>query len=443
MKSRNVALLVAAVAVILVLAAGVAIATSGSGDDNRSAVAPTATTGVTGTVVATSPAGSPTAGPRAVPDGDRILADVKQLSDQIGPRPAGTDKEQAAADFIAGRLKSLGYDVSFQDFSIATQTNRFSSLEVKTATPEKLSTYPFDGSSSGTLTSRVVVAGIGKPEEFPANTAGAIALIQRGELLFAEKVNNAIAAGAKAVIIYNNQPGIFLGQLGSAVSVPVVSISQEEGQKLAANPTDVELSVGNSTSDTSRNVIASPPGQQCATVTGGHYDSVPQAPGASDNATGTATVLEIASVLAKNGEMGNNCFVLFGAEELGLLGSKYYVSQLDATAKGRIKAMLNFDMVGVGSEAWWLIGDTDLQRQMDTLADQLQIEGVVPSSLIRGLSSDHASFEQAGIPNLMFHRWEDNLLHTPQDVSDRVQPDFLEQAARMGVALLEQLSAGS
>ena len=48
----------------------------------------------------------------------------------------------------------------------------------------------------------------------------------------------------------------------------------------------------------------------------------PQAPGASDNATGTATILEIAGILADRGEMGSNCFVLFGAEELGLLGSQ-------------------------------------------------------------------------------------------------------------------------
>jgi hypothetical protein len=107
--------------------------------------------------------------------------------------------------------------------------------------------------------------------------------------------------------------------------------------------------------------------------------------------------------------------------------------------KGHIKAMLNFDMVGVGDDTWWLIGTPELQQQMDGLADGLSIDAM--ASNLAGTSSDHASFIQAGIPALMFHRWQDPLLHTPQDVSDRVRPELLEQAARMGLAMLEALSA--
>jgi len=419
------------------------LATAACSDDNNGSATPSPTAITTQAAEPSPPPASTTAAAPAEPDGDRIFEDVQQLSDEIGPRPAGTPMEDVAADFIAERFRALGYDVAFQEFSIATQTNRFSSVTVKRTTPEQLSTYPFDGSSAGTISARLVPAGIGRPNEFPAGTAGNIALIERGELLFGEKVANAIAAGAKGVIIYNNAPGIFLGQLGNSVPVPVVSISQEEGKDLVASPADVELSVGNMTTDSAKNVIATPPGQQCETVTGGHYDSVPQAPGASDNATGTATVMEIASVLSKNGQKGAHCFVLFGAEENGLLGSRYYVSQLDAAAKSRLKAMLNFDMVGVGDEGWWLIGNSDLQRQMETLAGELQIQDVEPNVLIRGLSSDHASFIEGGIPALMFHRWEDNLLHTPQDVSNRVSADYLEEAARMGVAMLQQLATGS
>jgi len=141
----------------------------------------------------------------------------------------------------------------------------------------------------------------------------------------------------------------------------------------------------------------------------------------------------------ERGGAGNNCFVLFGAEELGLLGSRYFVSALGQEEKDRIKAMLNFDMVGVGDDTWWLIGTPDLQQRMAPLAANLGIDA--ESSTLRGTASDHASFLDAGIPALMFHRWQDPLLHTPQDVSDRVRPELLEQAARMGLALLEVLSA--
>src|SRR5690606_21986454 len=153
------------------------------------------------------------------------------------------------------------------------------------------------------------------------------------------------------------------------------------------------------------NVIATPPGEDCETVTGGHYDSVQLGTGASDNATGTAAVLAIAAALAQDGDMASHCFVLFGGEELGLLGSAYYVDQLTQAERDRIKAMLNLDMVGVGDEAWWLIGTTELQERMTGLAQDLGIGDTVASELIRGLSSDHASFINASIPALMFHRW--------------------------------------
>ena len=101
--------------------------------------------------------------------------------------------------------------------------------------------------------------------------------------------------------------------------------------------------------------------------------------------------------------------------------------------------MINMDMVGVGDEAWWLIGTAELQARAGELALGLGIMAE-PSNLI-GTSSDHASFLQADIPSIMFHRWQDPLLHTPQDVADRVRPELLEEAARMGLALLEDLSA--
>jgi aminopeptidase YwaD len=299
---------------------------------------------------------------------------------------------------------------------------------------------PLSNSPTATIRGRLVAAGIGRPADFPAGTQGAIALIERGELLFAEKVSNAASAGALGVVIYNNEEGIFFGSADS-VSLPTITISRTEGQNLATAlagaEVQVELGVGALSSSVSRNVVASAPGAECETITGGHYDSVPQAPGASDNASGTATILEIATILAGRNEIGSNCFVLFGAEELGLLGSKHYVSTLDEAARDRIKAMLNFDMVGVGEDAWWLIGTASLQQRAAGLADGLGIE-TRPSSL-SGTSSDHASFLAAGIPSVMFHRWQDPLLHTPQDVSNRVKPEYLEDAARMGLALLEAL----
>jgi aminopeptidase YwaD len=397
---------------------------------------------------ATTPSLDPTSEPaassaedRAEPSGQRILDDVITLS--VGPRSSATERERIAADEIADRLRSLGYEVSIQEFTVGTEQGRSSVMSLISPQQDTIPTLPLANSPTDTVRGNLVyVRGAGQPDDFPDDIEGAIALIERGTLFFQDKVQNAADAGAIGVVIYNNEAGTFFGSADS-VALPTVTISQDQGQKLVqalqSGPIVAEIGVGSLSDALSRNVIAKPPGAECETYSGGHYDSVPQAPGASDNATGTATVLEIASVLMARGETGNNCFILFGAEELGLLGSRYFVSTLTQEERDNIKAMLNFDMVGVGDDTWWLVGTPELQQRMGALASSLGID-TVPSDLI-GTSSDHASFIAAGIPALLFHRWQDPLLHTPQDVASRVRPELLEQAARMGLAFLEVLDA--
>lgn len=91
-------------------------------------------------------------------------------------------------------------------------------------------------SPAGRVSGEYVFCGLGNPGDFPASVSGKIALIERGELTFADKAKNAKAAGAKAVIVFNNQPGGFSGTLGDEpFPWPVtVGITQEEGDALVA-----------------------------------------------------------------------------------------------------------------------------------------------------------------------------------------------------------------
>jgi aminopeptidase YwaD len=377
------------------------------------------------------------------PDGQRIIADVKYLAEDIGPRPAASASEKRAAEWIADRFRGLGFDVTLQEFAASSEASRTSTLATQ---GRVIASAPFENSGAArTFTAPLVTAGLGRPEQFPANANGAVVLLERGELLFDQKVRNAQAAGARGAIIYNNETGLFSGALSFHANIPATAISRTEGQKLLADlqrgPVEIEFSVSELGKSVSRNVVAVPPGKECTTVSGGHYDSVQIAPGANDNASGTATVLEIAAVLASKGEIGSNCFVLFGAEEPGLIGSRAYVASLDTAGKQRLKAMLNFDMTGFGDAGWILIGSSDLQRRGLEQATALGIQQVRSGGLPRNSSSDHASFIQAGIPALFYYHSEDRLLHTPQDTADRLNPRYLEEAARMGVAMLEALAA--
>jgi aminopeptidase YwaD len=395
---------------------------------------------------AQAPLPSPPPAPKAPvprePDGARILADVKYLAEEIGPRTAASPAEKRAAEYIGDRLRSLGYDVSYHEFAASSEASRTSTLATQ---GRVVASAPFEGSGAApSFTGPLVAAGIGKPEQFPGNANGSIVLLERGELLFDQKVRNAQNAGARGVIIYNIETGLYSGSLSFGATIPAIAISRAEGLKLVADlergPVNVEITVSELGKGMSRNVVAKPPGKDCTTISGGHYDSVQVSPGANDNASGTGTVMEIAAVIASKGDLGSNCFVLFGAEEPGLIGSRAYVASLDQAARQKIKAMLNFDMTGFGDAGWILIGTSDLQRRAMDQAQALGITQVRSGGLPRNSSSDHASFISAGMPALFYYHSEDGLLHTPQDKADRLNPKYLEEAARMGVAMIESFN---
>ena len=223
----------------------------------------------------------------------------------------------------------------------------------------------------------------------------------------------------------------------------MLGISRADGQRLKALLTagDVNAGVrfeGGIEDKESYNIIGRPPGSPCRVVAGGHYDSVPDAPGGSDNASGTAAVIELARVVALRGNPQAACFVAFSAEEIGLVGSEYFVNQLSPDDRSALAYMLNFDMVGVGTD-WRLIGTPSLQRQGQAIAESLGV--VATATRLSGSSSDHSSFIAGGIPALMLHRVEDTLLHTPADVADRISPEQLAEAVRLGLAFLDGLSA--
>ncbi|GAA1763391.1 M28 family peptidase [Luedemannella helvata] len=104
------------------------------------------------------------------------------------------------------------------------------------------------------------------------------------------------------------------------------------------------------TSGAGPNVIADWPGGDANNVYmfGAHLDSVSAGPGANDNASGSATVLELALTLARtNPQMRNHVrFAFWTDEEQGLNGSEFYANSLSSTERAKIKGYFNFDMVG-------------------------------------------------------------------------------------------------
>ena len=133
---------------------------------------------------------------------------LTRFTEDYSPRESGTDGERAAAEFIKGYLEDLGYDVEFQavDDEHLPWDAEFISL-IGDGRPE-LRGVPLSRTAYGDVTGPLVSVGKAFEEDIPEDgLEGAIALIERGEITFEEKVNRVAKAGAVAAIIYNNERG--------------------------------------------------------------------------------------------------------------------------------------------------------------------------------------------------------------------------------------------
>jgi Peptidase family M28 len=188
----------------------------------------------------------------------------------------------------------------------------------------------------------------------------------------------------------------------------------------------------------SRNVIAYDQNEDPnvpLVIIGGHYDTVPAGPGANDNGSGTATTLEVARQLAAAPVPGVAVrYVAFGAEEVGLLGSKEYVSRMTRADRARTRVMMSIDMMAVGAQPAFGGSDPWLSEALARAASQ----GWQPEELSTYLRrmSDHASFLDAGIPAIMFHWVDDPYYHTALDVSSNVQPYSMELMGAIAIELI-------
>jgi hypothetical protein len=162
-------------------------------------------------------------------------------------------------------------------------------------------------------------------------------------------------------------------------------------------------------------------------------------PGADDNASGTAVLLEVARLLATMEPKRTILLISFSGEEQGLLGSRLYVRE-PVRPLAATKAMINVDHAGVGNGRL-TVGVTDLDREavlkagrMAGLAEKLDVVGFFPGG-------DHVPFKEAGIPTVTVVTGGPHPdLHRTTDTADKVKPELLEMAARFTLALTWQLA---
>jgi len=203
------------------------------------------------------------------------------------------------------------------------------------------------------------------------------------------------------------------------------------------------------------NVIATMPGNDPAlmneaVVIGAHFDHIgygpsmsraPQRreihPGADDNASGTTALLGAAKVLAKMKGKNKRRIVIisFSAEEMGLIGSKYYVNH---PLYPNMVFMLNMDMVGRYNnkgkiDAYGAGSSSEVKSVVGGLTGYPFRPNITSGS---GGGSDHAPFYQRSIPICFLHTGMHNDYHTPDDTADKIDYDGLTWVSKYSAHIL-------
>ncbi|CAM2069547.1 Zn-dependent exopeptidase M28 [Sulfidibacter corallicola] len=187
-------------------------------------------------------------------------------------------------------------------------------------------------------------------------------------------------------------------------------------------------------------------------IIGGHYDSTSQspssaAPGAEDNGSGSAGVLEMARILVPARPQGTVIFICFSGEEQGLWGSRDHVERLQADGHAsKIKAMLNMDMIGY-------TGDADLDVLLETSSSVSWMVDIFAAAAtdyttLRSVTSfnpfgsDHMPYLNAGLPALLTieNDWDSYPgYHRTNDLIDNVDLDMGGETLKMNVAAMAEI----
>lgn len=157
--------------------------------------------------------------------------------------------------------------------------------------------------------------------------------------------------------------------------------------------------------------------------------------GADDNASGTSAIIEMAKAFSKVKPKRSMVFIAFNAEEMGLLGARYYVYHQPVKPIENTIAMLNFDMVGRNEpELLWVGGaffGEDLIKTAETANAHTGFELLYNMGLLSG-ASDHAYFLRKKIPALFFFSGMHDDYHTPADDIDKINFDKLKRVTELG-----------
>ncbi|MEV4755066.1 M28 family peptidase [Micromonospora sp. NPDC049559] len=357
-----------------------------------------------------------------------------------GIRAADTPGFAASADYLVGRLRRAGYEVTRQPVPFEyyrVDTERAVTLSEPPVPLRVLAMTWSPTTPPGGVEAPVRVLptshdgvvdptpGCEQADYAGVRVTGAVVVLPRASCGFVVQQQVAVALGAVAVLFYMptvRPDNIYRAYLfdPAAVSVPVGTVTQRAAERLAGETAVREVRIrleiaAHPVRAVTENILAETAGGRPDRVVmaGAHLDSVTEAPGINDNAAAAAALLETAIRLAPEQRAVRNKvrFAWWGAEELIEVGSRYYLEQLDAEQRGRISLYLNYELIASPNFARFIVDGDDAEHPGGTpppagsgavervLTDYYGSRGLAYETVdLYSIGSDHWPFADAGIP---------------------------------------------
>jgi hypothetical protein len=279
--------------------------------------------------------------------------------------------------------------------------------------------------------------------------------------------------GTRHVNSVNNSPTTGIGAAAGYITRQFESIrDSSRGAFVVLPPHEFSVSYESVTS-VGRNIVGVVQGTETGAgivLVGAHYDSISAnfadattfAPGANDNASGTAALIEIARLMSQRPARATVMFVAFAAEEIGRKGSQAFVNDYLLAFDIRIDAMINLDIIGSSTGADGALDDRRLRvfsaepnespsRQLARALNLIAfthvpgMEIVVQNEVDRaGRYSDHMSFSEVGFPSVRFIEMIENpnRNHNNADTIDGLRPQYFARATQTVLASTMVLANG-
>ena len=394
-------------------------------------------------------------------NGKKAFAHCKHLAVNIGPRLVGTEGEHKAAKYIADQFRSLGLTTRLQRLPVTTFAVDHCKFEV------------FDGGKWRAFEAQAMGLSESTP---PRGVQGPILFLPSlDERYFGPEMTGRIilacglrlGAGALAKLLHYKPKAIVYIESGikdEPMRVPIREHERKEvgnlpmariGHLDGMNIVKKELTRARLTTrlsdrkSHSLNVIGEIKGsdhREEIVVICGHYDTSIGISGACDNASGTGIMIELARVFSGQPTKRTLRFIAFAAEEIGLIGSKYYAKQLqklselekkkksfnekvDLTELDRHRLVFNLDVHGgvLGQHGFMFSGIEDIGASLRLLGQEL---GTATNVNTGPMSSDGSALAAMGIPAVQFARESatNAYLHSSMDDIKFLSPQALWEA---------------